>query len=288
MKRTILWTAAIALLACRPAAAQVCGQPGAYATVDLLFLSPKVNDQSVQTIFYDGDNLPAAADTEGSLDSQLEFAQRFTTGYQGDQGGGVRFRWFTFDNELEYTGNWENGGPEIEILGTAELEIDSYDFEVTQSGAFRTWTLTGAAGARYAQIELSSVDINFTDIPAFNPLVFNPGVEFQGAGPTVFLEACRPIVWEGLSIFGNARTAILYGDQTQVYSGFEGGDATILINNDYLQVWEIQMGGRYLCPVTDNIDMISGIFWEAQRWETESEYLDFALHGFAAQFGLLF
>lgn len=286
MKRTILWTAAIALLAGAPVHAQTCGQQGTYAGVDLLFLSPKVSGQSVREIFYGGDNIPPGADFEGSLDAPLEFAQRTTIGYQGVGGAGTRFRWFSFDNELDYDGSWENGGPEIEIQGTADLDIDSYDFEVTQVGSFRMWNLTGAAGARYAQLSLIENEINFEDVPAF--ISFGrSGVEFEGAGPTVFIEGCRPVLVDGMSLFANCRTSILFGDSTEVFSVFDRDFVTI-VDNDFLQVWEIQMGGRYLCPVTDNVDMVSGIFWEAQRWDSESQFVDVALHGFGAQFGFLF
>ena len=32
--------------------------------------------------------------------ANLEFAQRVILGYEGDEGGGVQVRWFTFDNVL--------------------------------------------------------------------------------------------------------------------------------------------------------------------------------------------
>jgi hypothetical protein len=282
MKRAIFATALLLVANC--AWAVPCIQPGFYSGIDLLFLSPKISDVGITNIFFFGE-VPAAAEFEGSFDSPLEFAQRLFVGYQGDQGGGVRVRWFTFDNDLEYVGEWENGGPELELLGTANLDVDALDAELTQIGAFRTWTWMGSAGVRYGRVNLSE-DINFEDIPA---AVFDDptGVNFEGAGPTLSVEGARPLLMNGFSIFANARTSLLFGD-IDLRSPFIQ-DGLFQIHNEFAQVWEFQAGGRLRRPVTQAVDVFGGIFWEAQRWESDSGLLgDLAFHGFGSQFGFFF
>lgn len=285
MKRTLLWAAAIAIAACPARGQSACSPPGMYAGVDLLFLSPKISDQGLSDIFFYG-NVPATAEYGGSLDAPLEFAQRVTLGYQGELGGGTRVRWFTFDNDLDYVGTWENGGPVVDIEGNLNLDVDAIDAEFTQSGNFRTWTWMAAAGARYGRVSFLEEEINFEDVPA---AVFlgTTGVEFEGAGPTFAVEACRSIFWEGFSLFGNCRTALLFGD-TDVFSAFDG-DGRYHINNDFVQIWELQAGGRYLVPLTDSCDLVGATFWEAQRWDSDSNFLgDLAFHGFGTQIGLVY
>jgi hypothetical protein len=285
MKRAI-WLAAAAALLVKPAVAvpPVC-PPGAYAGVDLLFLSPKLNSASVESTFY-FDDTPPTADFEGDIDSPLDFAQRVFLGYQGAQGGGAQIRWFTFDNVLEYSGEWENGGPIVELFGPIKLDVDAIDVELTQRGSFRVWNWLGSAGVRYGRINLEEEDINFEEVPA---AVFfgHTGFEFEGAGPTLAVGGSRPVLFDGLSLFANARTALLFGDTT-LRSAFDD-DAPFVIDNDFLQVWEFQIGTRCLRALTDGVDGFGGIFWEAQRWDGDSDFVvDLALHGFGVQLGLLF
>jgi hypothetical protein len=285
MKRTLLWAATLALVAGHAHGQSACSPSGLYAAVDLLYLSPKISDQGLSDIFFYG-NVPASAEYGGSLDAPLEFAQRVTLGYQGELGGGARVRWFTFDNELDYVGEWENGGPVIDLLGGAELDVDAIDAELTQRGNFRAWTWMASGGARYGRVSFLEETINFEDIPA---AVFlgTTGVVFEGGGPTFAVEACRSVIWDGFSLFGNCRTSLLFGD-TDVHSAFDG-DGQYHINNDFVQVWELQSGGRFLVPLMPGLDLIGAIFWEAQRWDSDSNFLgDLAFHGFGTQVGILY
>jgi hypothetical protein len=283
MKRAFLQATSLLLIA-NCAGAAPCIQPGFYSGVDLLFLSPKISDIGITNIFFFGE-VPAGAEFGGSFDSPLEFAQRVFVGYQGDQGGGARVRWFTFDNDLDYVGEWENGGPELELIGTANLDVDAIDAELTQIGAFRNWTWMGSAGVRYGRVNLSET-INFEDIPA---AVFEEqtGVNFEGAGPTLSVEGARPFLMNGISIFANARTSLLFGDIDLRSSFVE--DGLVHINNEFAQVWEFQAGTRARIPLTQTVDLFGGIFWEAQRWDSDTGLLgDLAFHGFGAQFGFFF
>jgi hypothetical protein len=293
MKLNLRRAGIAALLACgllyTPAAkAAVPIPPGMYAGVDLLFLSPKMSDQGLQDIFFFGE-LPESAVYDATTDAPLEFAQRLIVGYQGEGGGGARVRWFTFDNNVTFLGGWFNGGGPIVLEGELNIDVDYVDAELTQAGSFFNWTWVGSAGARYARAEISELSINFEDIPLADYLD-DTFVHFEGAGPTVSVEGARPILFDGLSIFANARTSILFGNTelaSPFYEGFES--ETFLIDNDFVQVWEIQAGTRYRCPVTDTIDAVGGIFWEAQRWDSDSGFLgDLAFHGLGAQFGFLF
>jgi hypothetical protein len=254
---------------------------GMYAGVDLLFLSPKISDQGVANIFYYGD-LPTLNRVGGTLDSDLQFAQRVWLGYEGDQGGGVRLRWFTFDNDLNYVGQAENGSV-FPLAGTANLDVDALDVELTQCGDFGTWQWLASGGVRYGRASLRENDINFETTPDF-VWAGRTGYEFEGAGPTVNVEGHRPILADGVSIFGRGRTALLYGD-LNLWSAFDS-NGVYRIHDEFVQVWEIQFGTE-IERSFDACDLVARIFWEAQRWDSDSGFLgDLGFHGFGTSIGL--
>lgn len=280
MKRTVSLAAAVAV-AVGLAGPSSQAEEGLYSGVDLLFLSPKVSNQGVNRVFYYGDT-PTVTNEDGSIGSDLEFAQRVYIGYEGAGGGGVQFRWFTFDNDVDYVGSVENGTV-ISLAGSLNLDVDAIDVEMTQSGDFRNWQWQGSGGVRWGRVSARENAINFEDVPDF-VWAGSTGVEFEGAGPTFALQGKRPFLYDGLSIFGRGRTALLFGD-TDIWSAFDSGGRYTL-DNDFVQVWEWQLGAELECQF-DAFDLVSAIFWEAQRWDSDSDFLgDLGFHGFGVRTGI--
>ena len=282
MKRTNKWLAAVATVASCVWMSPTQADEGLYSTIDLLFLSPKISNVGIGNIFY-YDDAPSLIDQDGAIDSsELDFSQRVTVGYEGDQGGGVQVRWFTFDNTVDYTGFGDEGGGQIPLFGGLNIDVDAIDAEIVQRGSFRVWDWIATAGARYARVSIREEDINFealTDTIWFG----STGVQFEGAGPTVSVGGEREVIWEGFSIFSRGRTALLYGD-TDLFSAFRSGGA-YSNPNDFVQVWEIQIGVQ-MEREYENIDCLLGIFWEAQRWDSDSQLLgDLGFHGLGVRTG---
>jgi len=255
---------------------------GIHAGVDLLFLSPKISETGIKNIFNYGNG--ALLDSDGNIGNELEFAQRVIIGYEGDQGGGIQVRWFTFDNLIDYTGREDRGGGWVNLSGLTRLDIDAFDAELTQRGSFNVWDWVATAGVRYGSISLREDSVQEIDWEQFGDFAWSgsAGAEFQGAGPTVSVSGIREILWDGFSIFGAARTSLLYGDveQFRYYSGRHK------IDDETLQVWEIQAGVE-LEREYDGFDLILRTFWEAQRWDSESNMLgDVGLHGFGVHTGI--
>jgi hypothetical protein len=243
---------------------------GAYGDVQFLLLSPHTQTSGFDNFFYRGK--PPGADTEGSYDSDLEPAFRFVLGADDCSGFGARVRYFRFDNDVNYTGEWENGGPVLELSSTVDIEVDALDVELTQRGCVRCWDLGVAAGLRYGSVDIVETSDVFGGIPA--AVFIGPtGVEFEGVGPTFAAEAFRPVGCTGLSIVGRARTALLFGDIDGASPFIPGGAFTV--GDDFVQVWEFQFGLDYTrC---------------AQRWDSDSDSLgDLALHGLGLHAGLGF
>lgn len=259
---------------------------GWFAGADILFLSPKLNAIGFNNIFYYGS--PAVQEADGVTGSDLEFSQRVYLGYEGENLGGFQVRWFNFDQITNYVGTGEDSdNGEVPIEGDLNFDVDYIDIELTQRGNFRMWNWQGTAGVRYARVNINE---NITD--EFEWEDFDDafwfglaGVKFEGAGPTVSVRGAREVIWEGFSIFGSARTSILFGE-TELRSIYEIGGGPFIIPDDTAQVWEIQFGFQHVHEF-ESVDLVSGFFWEAQRWESDSQLLGgFALHGFGVQTGI--
>ncbi len=285
MKYAIKWLAIMAMVASGGLSGQTRADEGLYSSVELLFLSPKLNAVGFNNIFYlESPAVPQSVD--GKTGSDLEFAQRVIVGYEGDEGGGVQVRWFTYDNDAGYIGSGNDSvNGNIPIIGQLNFDLDAIDAELTQRGKFRVWDWLATAGARYARVDIHNSSSGAFDWTGFNDAAWFglAGMEFEGAGPTVSVQGSREILWEGFEFFGNARTALLYGD-LEVDSIFRVNGGPIVISDVFAQVWEVQVGVR-MEHEFDVFDLVCGIFWEAQRWENDSNIGDFALHGFGVKTG---
>jgi hypothetical protein len=258
-------------------------EEGLYANVDFLFLSPKLNAVGFNKIFYF--DSPAIQTAEGNLGSELQFSQRVTVGYEGDQGGGAQVRWFSFDNGdgAAYVGVGEDSGAgPININGLVNIDVDTIDAELTQRGKFRVWDWLATAGVRYARVDIHDQTIDWNGFVTDSAWSGRPGMEFEGAGPTVSVQGSREVIWEGFEVFANGRTALLYGE-TEIESIFRAG-GSLVIEDVFAQVWEVQAGAR-MVHEHDAFDFVWGLFWEAQRWDNDTDIGNFALHGFGAKAG---
>lgn len=265
-------------------AAQSAADPGFFASVEAVLLAPKVQSDGFEYVFYEGVDFEAlSVETQGSFDDSLQGGVRLVGGYEGCDGCGVQFRYFHFDQDIAYDGLWI-GGTTIPVAGDVGLKAQALDAEVTQRGGLRSWDLVVSGGLRYGSVEYSQPPNFFNGIGA---VVFNgaTGLDFDGVGPTVALSAQRPMGY-GLSIIGRARTALLFGkiDHTPAFLS-----TPFTIEDEFVQVTEIQFGLGYEREMRCGHDLMLGVFWEAQRWDSDSNFLgDLGLHGLSMLAGIDF
>ena len=154
---------------------------------------------------------------------------------------------------------------------------------MTQRGDFGCWDWLVSGGLRYGEISINEPGIfGPSGIPAV-VFVGPTGVEFDGIGPTFAAEAIRAVGCSGVSIFGRARTALLFGDVDLTTAFRTGG--SVAIQDEFIQVWELQLGVEYAACIRGRQARV-GVFWEAQRWDSESNVLgDIAFHGLGISAG---
>src|SRR5262249_20366551 len=92
-----------------------------------------------------------------------------------------------------------------------ELHMNVWDFEATDEIKAGCWSLLFTGGIRYARIAQSYAATSLEPEPGEAPDVLTASNVFTGAGPTVSLEARRPISDYGIAVYGIARTALLFG-----------------------------------------------------------------------------
>ncbi len=254
-----------------------------YSSVEALLLAPKTQSEGFDNFFYY--DAPVSAETAGNYDSSLEGGVRFVVGGEDCCGFGARVRYFLFDNTVGYTGEWENGSGPVVLNGGVGIDVQALDFEVTQRGAFRKWDLLVSGGLRYGSVDISDGQAIFSGLGS--AVFFGPtGTSFEGVGPTIAGQAKRELGNSGLSVIGRARTALLFGD-IDVYSAFRSG-GLLSIRDEFVQVWEIQFGLGYDHDCSLGT-LNAGIFWEAQRWDSDSDSLgDLGLHGLSLMAGLTY
>jgi len=163
-------------------------------------------------------------------------------------------------------------GPD-QFAATNNRRLDVIDMEATQDVKAGSWQLLLSGGVRYTHIAQAYgafhtgpnvVLIGGVPAPTGNTEtdteISDDG--FDGAGPTFAIEARRPLGCWGLSLFGSARGALLFGESR--LSAFEtnqvtlGTSSTVLNTtltqdtehrDDLLGVAELQLGAEWSCDL---------------------------------------
>ncbi len=256
---------------------------GWHARVDALLLSANVSGQGFQRIFQ---VIPDGVYFGGNLDGGLQGGYRLVGGKENCEGLGVQFQFFNFDNAVGYNGEWENG-VDLDFVGELDVDVYAFDAEVTQRAEFRRWDLLVGGGLRVGGVGIHQDGSLYPGVASFYGVP--SGVDFVGIGPTLSASAERPLGSSGLSVVGRARVALLFGELEQTPT-FGALTPPILARteNEFVQVTEIQFGMNYRKGL-GSADGTFGVFWEAQRWDSDSGALrDLALHGLSLQTGLIY
>ncbi len=233
---------------------------GLVAGFELAYLKPHGAD-AYSSLPAVGINTPHGASWD------FEAAPRFWLGYTGEDGLGVRARYFQFDHEA--TTSVARGNRNFQQSVASGLKLEAIDLEVTQASYVgETWINRGA-GLRYAQSRLSaSVVDNFN-------FAHHSTASFQGLGPTVFFEATRPIGEGNFALFASARGSLLFGDARQDVS-----ESFPLVTSNFTESWnssqvvaigEVQLGGQWQRTTSYGTFFARGAF-EGQAWAGAGGY----------------
>jgi hypothetical protein len=211
----------------------------------------------VQPYFEDGIDVDRLVDPHRQIEPGYEFhvTPRFWVGYWNRTNGGVRARYWQFDQNAELTCN---PCGETAIHG---LAVTAADVEFVQFLSSDVISLELAAGVRFAKVEAN--------------LIENPGdplrtnwfhADFEGIGPTVAIEAQRPLGASRWAIVGNARGSAVFG--TDRILNVSAGTVNIdrLDKDDLIFVLESQVGVQYRRPLGNHGVLLFRALMEGQVW----------------------
>lgn len=271
---------AVAVLVCAAASTTLANDnAGYYARVDALLLSANLGATQFGEVFR---GVPADTGFAGNLGDDLSGGVRFVLGAEDCSGFGVRFQYFDWQNDVDYNGEWE-GASTFLFNGALDIDVYAFDAEVTQRANFRQWDLQVGGGLRAGGLGIFQPGGLFAGPGTFYGV--RSGGQFDGVGPTLSLAADHPLCNSGLSVVGRARASLLFGEQEQIDTFGAVAPPTAFVADDHVQVIEMQFGLNYRQSL-GAADGTFGVFWEAQRWDTNTG--DLGLHGLSLQTGLLY
>jgi hypothetical protein len=164
---------------------------------------------------------------------------RLWLGYSGASGLGARLSWWRFDQTAQADTFHQNpdfahfttiqaGGLSSSPPGFGNITdflavknrlfLDVWDFDLTQRWQGQNGWLLGGGGVRYLHISQSyNASLTQTASPFGSNFggAFHASNNFDGAGPTLFLEGHRRVGGSGLGVYASARGAVLFGSGHQ-------------------------------------------------------------------------
>jgi hypothetical protein len=140
--------------------------------------------------------------------------------------------------------------PGSQLAFDSSLKMTVLDFEALQRFQFGLWGLELSGGVRYSHISQSYNHVEWPPIGPFDAI--SSGHNFRGAGPTLAVEVRRSLGCCGLSLYGNARGAVLFGSGKQ--NAFLASGGSLLANaaasrSDFVPVTELEIGLDYSKPI---------------------------------------
>jgi len=241
---------------------RACGSPydnhGLYGGVDIAMLKPHLGT-------------PELAGTELLPTFGCEVSPRLWLGYETCDGFGGRARFWIFDHTAE-GGDALFNATQGQMGLTSSVEAATVDLEFTQEASFRRWNLGLFGGMRYGK---SGQRIG---LQASNAERLAADLDFEGIGPTLGLDARRPVGCRGFALVGSLRGSFLFGSTRagihdpgnllEDLIGIPADDIRLRFNDHFMQTWETQLGiewTRRTC--CGNRFLVRGAL-EAQVWDS--------------------
>lgn len=279
---------------------------GIYAAIGFYYIRPHW-EQNV-AFFADSNTITnvggVVTQTRNSVAPQFDygydFAPRVILGYVNDSGFGGRISWWRFDQSANaalvqgpstattftsvslpgqfFNSNVLGAGQTFAYGISNDVSFDVWDLEASQQFLDNDcWQLTGAAGIRYVHLNQNyNGTVVQTGLPAgaaYNYAVHSSNT-FNGAGPTVFLEGTRRLGNGGLSLYGNGRVGVLFGDAYQNQYILENGGFLADVNqvadlnsrHDLVPFFEGEVGVQFQGQGGGNMTPFGRLGLVGQSW----------------------
>ena len=213
-----------------------------YGAIEVTLLRPRVSGA-----------MPAFFGANGgrTIDNHFGAGTRFILGHRNEKGLGIRGRYWSYNDGFNYA------PPNTPAVLT--INAEAADAEVTQLQHLGYWNLAASGGIRYSKFGYSSNILG----------PFGVGeAYFEGLGPTVSLDARRPIGQSEFAFVGNVRGALLFGEirnSSMLLSVPQG-----VIRDEVAQTFENQLGLSWTRAFINNSQVEISTVWETQYWMSDT------------------
>ena len=150
------------------------------------------------------------------------------------------------------------------LRARGEVEFSTFDLDATRRLRAGGWLLNTGGGVRFARLE-QNYSARVTGPNAGRAF---SSTEFDGAGPTGYAEARRPLGNSGFALLSAARVSLLVGDNDRRATVTQNGAAFVGSSNhtDFVPVGELQVGGEWSAWVNPNTLFFTQLAYEGQLW----------------------
>jgi hypothetical protein len=221
-----------------------CAAPGGgfYGGLGIYILRPFFGNNPATTTTGSTSNFGGTSSVSTFASSTSDFRYDYTVsprlwlGYSGASGLGARLSWWRFDQTASADTFHQNPGFNFSTITAGGLSsspfgsttdflavknrlfLDVWDFDLTQRWQGKNGWLLGGGGVRYLHIS-QSYNAALAETPSsFGTTfggAFHASNDFDGAGPTLFLEGHRRVGGSGFGVYASARGAVLFGSGRQ-------------------------------------------------------------------------
>jgi hypothetical protein len=194
------------------------------------------------------------------VDWNYDFSPRAYFGFVGGSGLGMRARYWQFDQSSD-TLNQISADTLSGSTINSDLRLQTIDLELTQKVGLGAWVGNFGGGIRYTSFDYG---LNGNVFDRGTGIVVNTAsydLQFNGLGPQFFAELQRPLMG-GLSVYGNIRGALLFGNQVRTTDGLNPVQES---QDNLLPVGELQLGGQWTHAMRASRLFVRGGV-EAQWW----------------------
>lgn len=275
---------------------------GLHGAFEMIWIKPHFADDTAFVIsdFTTYNSLP--------FENEYTITPRIWIGYQGDDGLGVRFRYWNYDknardrdllvplgadtearvavNDSQGFNAFIDGDAGEVMLARHGLEIHTADWEVTNQFRLMSSQVTVSGGVRYMSLRNDYMSAAIApDESISESLLHNQ--RFEGGGPVFSVKASRALGDSGLSLFVRMRGSIAFGEASQRIVDTAGANVTSfrqIDSNKSIAMGEMGAGLRYSLGSW----FLRGS-WEGQLWTDAGGPIrntgDIGFHGFSLALG---
>lgn len=214
------------------------GSGGAFADVGFYWVQPvwRTNAAYTTTLGTFTEERGANFSTTTDFSYDFSFAPRFTVGYVGCDGVGVRVRGWWFDDHANETATRGDvpgaanltigsatGGLFLQDVGSTltardNVSVTVWDLEGLKDVRWSCASVVFAGGIRYSTTKQRYEAFSFDPLTTARGAV-RSSEDFEGIGPTVAYDVHAPL-GGGLALYQSTRLAFLYGHHEQITSTF--------------------------------------------------------------------